>query len=78
MEEDLKWIDTYLFGTTSMEERVAGRLIANDSPLALLETGPSPAWTNGRYGERMNEILTPETVTLGDTLTVGRFEVTRA
>jgi len=78
MEEDLKWIDTYLFGTASMEERVAGRLIANDSPLALLETGPSPARTNGRYGERMNGILAPETVTVGDTLTVGRFEVTRA
>jgi formylglycine-generating enzyme required for sulfatase activity len=33
---------------------------------------------DGRYGTRVNGVLVPETVTLGDTLTVGRFEVTRA
>ena len=78
MEEDLKWIDTYLFGTTSMDERVADRLLADDAPLSLLETTDAPARTDGRYGTRVNGTLVPETVTLGDTLTIGRFEVTRA
>jgi formylglycine-generating enzyme required for sulfatase activity len=61
-----------------MEERVADRLLADDAPLALLETADAPARTDGRYGTRVNGVLAPETVTLGDTLTVGRFEVTRA
>jgi dipeptidyl aminopeptidase/acylaminoacyl peptidase len=78
MEEDLKWIDTYLFGETSMEERVDNRLLADDAPLSLLETADTPAETDGQYGERANGTLVPETVTLGDTLTIGRFEVTRA
>ncbi len=78
VEEDLTWFDTYLFGTTSMEERVADRLMAEDAPLRLLETEPTAATVDGRYGTRVNGILTPETVSLGDSLTVGRFEVTRA
>ena len=78
MEEDLAWIDTYLFGKTSMRERVDERLLADDAPLALLETAAAPAQTEGRHGTRVNGVLAPETVTLGDTLTVGRFEVTRA
>ena len=78
MEEDLAWFDTYLFNTTSMQERVADRLLADDAPLSLLESTDAPATTDGRYGESVNGTLVPETVTLGDTLTVGRFEVTRA
>ncbi len=76
--EDLKWIDTYLFGETSMQERVSERLLADDAPLSLLETAEAPARTDGHRGVRANGTLVPETVTLGDTLTVGRFEVTRA
>jgi len=78
VEEDLAWIDTYLFGETSMEERVEERLLADDAPLAVLERADAPARTDGRYGEEVDGTLVPETVTLGDTLTVGRFEVTRA
>jgi dipeptidyl aminopeptidase/acylaminoacyl peptidase len=78
VEEDLAWIDTYLFGDTSMDERVAGRLLADDAPLSLLESAESPARTDGHYGVEVSGTLAPETVTLGDTLTVGRFEVTRA
>jgi dipeptidyl aminopeptidase/acylaminoacyl peptidase len=78
VEEDLKWFDTYLFGTTSMERRVADRLVGDDAPLALLEgTGPA-ATADGRYGVRRGGVLAPETVALGDTLSIGRFEVTRA
>jgi len=78
MKEDLKWIDTYLFGETSMERRVDGRLLADDAPLSLLATTDPPAETEGQYGERTDGTLVPETATLGDTLTIGRFEVTRA
>jgi formylglycine-generating enzyme required for sulfatase activity len=77
VEEDLKWFDTYLFGTTSMEARVAERLLAETAPLALLEV-ETPAQVDGRYGVLEGEALVPETVVLGDTLRVGRFEVTRA
>jgi hypothetical protein len=78
MEEDLTWFDTYLFGDTSMEARVADRLMADDAPLALLERTDAPATANGRYGEIVNGTLVPETVPLNDTMAVGRFEVTRA
>jgi dienelactone hydrolase len=78
VEEDLAWIDTYLFGETSMDERVADRLLADDAPLSLLESAAPPARTDGHYGVEVGGTLAPETVTLGDTLTVGRFEVTRA
>ena len=78
MEEDLAWLNTYLFDTTSMEERVEDRLLADDAPLALLEAADQPATVNGQYGTQVNGTLAPETVTLSDTLTVGRFEVTRA
>ena len=78
MEEDLAWIDTYLFGKTSMQERVNERLLADDAPLSLLEATDEPAQVDGQYGEMANGTLVPETVTIGDTLTVGRFEVTRA
>ena len=78
MEEDLAWLNTYLFDTTSMDERVAERLMADDAPLALREAATAPATVDGQYGTRVNGTLVPETVTLGDTLTVGRFEVTRA
>jgi dipeptidyl aminopeptidase/acylaminoacyl peptidase len=78
MEEDLTWIDTYLFGETSMQKRVDERLLADDAPLSLLETADTPATVDGQYGERVRGTLAPEPVTLADTLTVGRFEVTRA
>jgi dipeptidyl aminopeptidase/acylaminoacyl peptidase len=78
MEEDLKWIDTYLFGETSMEKRVDERLLADDAPLSLLETADAPATVDGTHGTRVRGTLIPETVALGDTLTIGRFEVTRA
>ena len=78
MEEDLKWFDTYLFGTTSMQERVAERPIPDDSPLAYLARRAAIAQQNGHYGVMANGALTPELVRVGDSLTVSRFEVTRA
>ncbi|WP_022836270.1 S9 family peptidase [Salisaeta longa] len=78
VEEDLKWFDTYLFDTTSMEERVADRLLADTAPLARLERHAPPAMADGRYGVMQDGRLLPEMVALGDSLLVGRFEVTQA
>lgn len=77
VEEDVEWFDTYLFGKTSMQNRVDDRLLSDDAPLALLEKTDQPATADGRYGVIHNGTLVPETVELGDTLNVGRFEVTR-
>ncbi len=77
MEEDLKWFDTYLFGITSMEQRVDERLLAEASPLSLMESD-TPERSGGRVGASTGGVLIPEVVALGDTMQVGRFEVTRA
>ena len=78
MEEDLKWFDTYLFGTTSMQERVAERPIPDDAPLAYLDRRAAIAEHNGRYGVMANGALAPGMVPFGDSLMVSRFEITRA
>lgn len=78
MEEDLKWFDTYLFGTTSMQERVAERPIPDDAPLAYLARRSAIAEHGGRYGVMTNGALVPEMAEFGDSLMVSRFEVTRA
>ena len=78
VEEELAWFDTYLWGETSMEERVAERVVADNAPLTHVERMRAIARTDGRIGTTNDGTLIPETVTLGDTLHVGRFEVTRA
>jgi dipeptidyl aminopeptidase/acylaminoacyl peptidase len=78
MEEDLKWFDTYLFGTTSMQERVAGRPIPEDAPLAYLSRRASIAQEDQHYGTLAGGSLVPEMVPFGDSLMVSRFEITRA
>ena len=59
VEEDLQWIDTYLFGKTSMQARVDDRLLADDAPLSLLKSADSPARTDGHYGTRVDGTLSP-------------------
>lgn len=78
VEEDLAWFDTYLFGTTSMGARVADRVLPDDAPLTRLARRRAIARSGGRYGTEVSGTLGPEVVALGDTLHVGRFEVTRA
>ncbi len=79
VEEDLAWFDTYLFGKTTMEKRLAARALPEDAPLSRIEKLQKIARTEeGCYGEEIGGVLAPEVVALGDTLRVGRFEVTRA
>ncbi len=79
VEEDLAWADTYLFGRTSMAERLRRRVLPESAPLALrLRAREIARTTNGHYGVEQNGVLLPEMVRLNDTLWVGRFEVTRA
>jgi formylglycine-generating enzyme required for sulfatase activity len=78
MEEDLAWFDTYLFGTTSMQERVAARPIPDASPLAQLDRRAAIAQQDGHYGVRTDGALVPEMVPFNDSLQISRFELTRA
>jgi len=78
VEEELAWFDTYLWGDTSMDARVAERVVAENAPLTRIEQMRAIARADGQIGTMRNGTLIPETVTLGDTLHVGRFEVTRA
>lgn len=75
MEEELKWIDTYLLETTK-EENPA---LKKESPLAQKIQLEKTAITNGLYGNIIHDALIPETViTKKDSIAIGRFEVTNA
>jgi dipeptidyl aminopeptidase/acylaminoacyl peptidase len=73
MEEELTWLDRYLFRTPQPADSV----VKKDSPLAWA-LGRRQAWREGgRFGLLVKETLTPETVAHAG-LQVGRFEVTRS
>jgi dipeptidyl aminopeptidase/acylaminoacyl peptidase len=75
MEEELKWFDTYLFGTYKSENEA----FKKESPLATVFERSKIAQVKGIYGVMENDVLIPETVSLGkDTISVGRFEITNA
>ncbi|MCP9235354.1 prolyl oligopeptidase family serine peptidase [Lewinella sp. JB7] len=75
MEEELQWIDTYLFGKAP-EDNPAFK---EDSPLAQLLQKDTVAKHGELYGEFRNGILLPEVVSLGaDTIAIARFELTNA
>lgn len=79
LEEDLSWADTYLFGRTSMTERLSRRILPENAPLAWQRRARQIARTaDGLYGIERNGVLFPEMVPFGDTLLVSRFEITRA
>jgi len=73
LEEDLAWLDRYLFG----EEPDDNEALKDGSPLAGLLKKAEAARVGGRYGVEVRGELTPELVEHEDLL-VGRFEVTRA
>jgi formylglycine-generating enzyme required for sulfatase activity len=73
MEEELAWLDKYLFQNPTDDD---GGLKPN-SPLAIALKLKGAKADGARYGQIKNGKLIPETVAHGD-LEVGRFEVTRA
>ncbi len=73
LEEDLAWIDKYLFG----KEDDDSELIAKDSPLENALKRAKAATLGQFYGVDLDGALVPETVTYKE-LEVGKFEVTRA
>lgn len=73
LEEDLAWLDRYLFATHEPENEA----LKKGSPLATLLERQRAASSGGRLGREEAGILVPETVAFQG-LEVGRFEVTRA
>lgn len=84
IEEDVAWMERYLFGTADRDETFH-RAVPDDSQLAARLALAEAARTAGRYGVETGGVLVPELVPIqvgddegGTTLDVGRFEVTRA
>ncbi|MEM6770570.1 MAG: prolyl oligopeptidase family serine peptidase, partial [Bacteroidota bacterium] len=75
MEEELAWIDTYLFGKSDKKNPT----FKKDSPLASLLAKDTLARVNGNYGVSKAGTLVPEMVVVqSDSISIGRFEVTNA
>ncbi len=75
MEEEIRWFDTYLFGTHKAENEA----FKKDSPLAEVLKKDRIAVTGGLYGKMSGTVLLPETVPVKkDSIAIGRFEVTNA
>jgi dipeptidyl aminopeptidase/acylaminoacyl peptidase len=75
MNEELQWIDTYLFGKADTKNKT----FKKDSPLAMLLAKDSLARVGDFFGRQVRGKLLPEVVSLGkDTISLGRFEVTNA
>ncbi len=73
MEEEIAWFDRYFFKT--YEE--ANEAFKKGSPLDLALKKTKATRHDGYYGIQKNGTLIPETVE-NDSLSIGRFEVTRA
>ena len=76
MNEELAWIDTYLFNKPSTKNKA----FKKESPLAnLLKVEKVKVTKNGNFGELHTTNLIPETVLVKkDSIEIGRFEVTNA
>lgn len=75
MNEEIKWIDTYLLNKPNEDNDA----FKEDSPLAQVIKLQSAKTSNGLYGELYNNVLIPETVLIKkDSTSIGRFEVTNA
>jgi dipeptidyl aminopeptidase/acylaminoacyl peptidase len=73
MEEELAWLDRYLFRS----EKTVNEALQEHSPLAHALALQKARRDNGRYGTLHEGKLIPETVPFGK-VRVGRFEVTQA
>ncbi len=74
MEEELAWFDKYLFETYEKPNEA----FKKDSPLALEFKKRKISKIVGYYGKKEKGLLIPEVVQVNDSMTVSRFEVTRA
>ena len=75
VEEELRWFDTYFFGTAEEENEA----FKAGSPLAALLTRQQLARHNGMYGVMTNKTLVPQIDTVqADSIALSIFEVTNA
>ena len=75
MNEEIKWIDTYLFKTYEAKNEA----FKEKSPLAQAFNKAKAAKVEGVYGHVVNKRLLPEMVYLSsDSIHLGRFELTKA
>lgn len=72
LEEELAWLDRWLFRSADAQS-----LVSEDSPLAAAEARRTYARSGDRWGVLEGDVLVPELVDVG-WARVGRFEVTRA
>ena len=76
INEELAWIDTYLFNKPSTKNEA----FKKESPLAnLLKIDDAKITETGNFGELHNDNLIPETVIIKkDSIAIGKFEITNA
>lgn len=75
MNEEIAWLDTYLFE----KNNPANRAFKDDSPLAARQWLEKSASVKGQYGIMHGDVLIPETAEVAtDSISIGRFEVTNA
>lgn len=76
MNEEIRWFDTWLFGTYEPENEA----FKKDSPLGELLQKSDIAKSGALYGKvSKHGVLIPETILVrGDSMGIGRFEVTNA
>ncbi len=74
VEEELAWFDRYLFGTYV----APNPSFKEESPLGAAFLLNEAKRMGGLFGEEVDGILVPETVSTGSGISVGRFEVTQA
>ena len=75
MNEEIQWIDTYLFNKPSTKNEA----FKEDSPLGELLKIQKAKIVDGFFGDMKNGVLIPETLLIKkDSTSIGRFEVTNA
>ncbi len=75
MKEEIRWFDTYLFKTYKEENEA----FKEKSPLAMAFNKAKAAKSGGLYGVMNKGRLLPEVINIpDDTLTIARFELTKA
>ena len=75
MNEEIRWIDTYLFKTYEEENEA----FQEESPLAQAFNKSKSSKVNGLYGHSIKDKILPEMVYIvSDSIYIGRFELTQA